>query len=171
MFYLPLSPETLRRYGRAWSRSNPALLWWQTGVKTWQTMLAAPQVVAHRTARMAAAGPFPNLLDQREFMSMGTEKVIAFSQAWMGATREMLVFQQEMATVAARQWWTLMNAFNPGRAFPTPWNPMGMPAGALFGGMLSAGNRAMSAVPRMAHSAVSPVHARATSNAKRLRGS
>lgn len=171
MFYLPLSPETLRRYGRAWSRSNPALLWWQTGVKTWQTMLAAPQVVAHRTARMAAAGPFPNLLDQREFMNMGTEKVIAFSQAWMGATHEMLVFQQEMATVAARQWWTLMNAFNPGRAFPTPWNPMGMPAGALFGGMLSAGNRAMSAVPRMAHSAVSPVHARATSNAKRLRGS
>jgi hypothetical protein len=89
----------------------------------------------------------------------------------MGATREMLVLQQEVAMVAARQWWTLMNAFNPWRAFPMPWNPMAMPAGALVDGMLSTGSRAMSALPRMAHSAVSPVHAKATSNAKRLRGS
>lgn len=43
---------------------------------------AAPQVVAHRTLRMAAAGSAPSPRDQAEFMRMGTEKVAAFYQSW-----------------------------------------------------------------------------------------
>jgi hypothetical protein len=153
------------------------MLWWQTGMKTWQTILAAPQVIAHRTGRMATAGLLPSLRDQREFTTMGTEKVLAFSQAWMGSTRELLAFQQQMATVAARQGWAMMNAFNPllaARSGSTPWNLMWMPASTAYGAAMraavSAGSHAMSALPRIAHSAVSPVHAKATGNARRLRG-
>lgn len=43
---------------------------------------AAPQVVAHRTLRMARAGGSPSARDQAEFMRMGTEKVAAFYQSW-----------------------------------------------------------------------------------------
>lgn len=43
---------------------------------------AAPQVVAHRTLRMASAGSRPSARDQAEFMRMGTEKVAAFYQSW-----------------------------------------------------------------------------------------
>lgn len=167
MLLLPWNTDDLHRYSRAWSRANPVMLWWQTGRKTWETMLAAPQVVAHRTARMVAAGPMPGAADRREFTNMGTEKVVAFSQAWMNATREVFAFQQQMASNALQQWWTLLRAFNPllagraARAVPT--------SAKVMGEMLAAGNRAMSTLPRVAHGAVSPVHAKATSNARRLR--
>lgn len=51
-------------------------------VQAAQLALAVPQVVGHRLARMALAGPFPNARDQREFRVMGQEKVHAFWQSW-----------------------------------------------------------------------------------------
>lgn len=44
--------------------------------------LAVPQVVSHRLARLALAGPLPNARDRREFHAMGQEKVHAFWQSW-----------------------------------------------------------------------------------------
>lgn len=44
--------------------------------------VAVPQVVAHRVARMALAGPRPNARDRREFQGMWQEKVHAFWQSW-----------------------------------------------------------------------------------------
>jgi hypothetical protein len=164
---LPWNTDDLRRYSRALSRSNPTLLWWHAGMKTWETMLVAPQVIAERTARMVAAGPLPAAADRRELVTMGTEKVIAFSEAWIGAAREIVSLQQEMLNTASRQWWSLMTAFNPllrGRAARVAQNPASM-----MTQMLSSGNRVASALPRVAHGAVKPVHAKATSNAKRLR--
>ena len=166
MLFLPWNTHDLHRYSRALSRVNPTLLWWQAGMKTWETMLAAPQVIAQRTALMAAAGPFPGASDRREFMNMGTEKVIAFSQAWMGTARQIVLLQQEMANVASRQCWELMRAFNPllgGRGAHT------VPA-ALMSSMVAASRRAAFTLPRIAHSALSPIHAKATSNARRLNG-
>ena len=43
---------------------------------------AVPQVMAHRLARLALAGPLPNARDRREFYAMGQEKVHAFWQSW-----------------------------------------------------------------------------------------
>jgi hypothetical protein len=59
---------------------------------------AAPQVVAHRTLRMAAAGNPPSARDHAEFMRMGTEKVAAFQQSWMSMWMAMWSLQVEMAT-------------------------------------------------------------------------
>ena len=44
--------------------------------------LAAPQVVAHRMARMALAGPVLSERDQREFARMASEKSAAFLESW-----------------------------------------------------------------------------------------
>ena len=175
----PLPQDATKLFRQAWSGANPALLWWQTGMKAWETMIAAPQVIAHRSGRMAKAGSFPNLADQREFTAMGTEKMLAFSQAWMGSATELMMVQQKMATAAMQDWWSMMNTLNPVtmfgsvKGFPTPWNLWKAPANAMrsmaMSSALSAGNRAMAALPRIAHSAVKPVHAKATSNVKRLR--
>ncbi len=175
----PMNQDAMRAFTQIWSGNNPALLWWKTGMKTWETMVAAPQVIGHRTGRMAKAGPFPGLADQQEFMTMGSEKVVAFSQAWMDSAREVMAFQQQMATASMQQWWKLMSAMSPMtmfgslKGFSNPWDLWKAPASAMrsaaMSAALSAGNRAMSALPRIAHSAVKPVHAKATSNVKRLR--
>lgn len=46
--------------------------------------LAVPQVMAHRLARMALAGPRPSARDRKEFHGMGQEKMLAFWQSWFG---------------------------------------------------------------------------------------
>jgi hypothetical protein len=167
MQFLPWNSDDLQRYSRALVRAYPTMVWWQVGMKTWETMLAAPQVVAQRTARMVAAGPFPGAADRREFTNMGAEKLIAFSQAWINAAREAVAFQQQIGSNASQQWWLLMRACNPlvaARSARAVANPA-----KVVNGMVAAGNRALSTLPRIAHGAVSPVHAKATSNAKRLR--
>ncbi len=50
--------------------------------KSAELAIAAPQVVAHRLARMAMAGPQPSARDRREFQAMGQEKLLAFWQSW-----------------------------------------------------------------------------------------
>jgi hypothetical protein len=47
-------------------------------VKAFELSIAAPQVIAHRTARMVRAGASPSARDRSEFQRMGTEKVFAF---------------------------------------------------------------------------------------------
>jgi hypothetical protein len=167
MSLLPWNTNDLHRYSRAMSRAYPQLLWWQVGFKAWETMFAAPTVIAQRTARLMSAGPIPGASDRREFVNMGTEKVVAFSQACLGASREMVSFQQGLARIACRQWWALFTALNPllaGRG-TQPFSG----TSKIVMSMLDAGNHSMSALPRVAHSAVKPVHAKATSNARRLR--
>jgi hypothetical protein len=62
-----------------------------TAVKAVELSIAVPQVIAHRTARMLAAGASPSARDQLEFQRMSTEKVFAlwesmtamYMQAWL----------------------------------------------------------------------------------------
>lgn len=165
MRFLPWNTDDLHRYSRALSRAHPSLLWWQVGMKSWETLLAAPQVIAQRTARMVAAGPLPGVGDRRELAAMGAEKAIAFSRAWIGAAREIVSLQQEMVNVASRQWWMLARACNPLLAARSA---RSAPAKSARG-LVDAGNATLAALPCVAHAAVRPVHAKATSNAKRLR--
>ena len=46
--------------------------------KAFELSITAPQVIAHRTARMLAAGTNPSARDRREFQRMGIEKAFAF---------------------------------------------------------------------------------------------
>jgi hypothetical protein len=59
---------------------------------------AAPQVVMHRTARMAGAGPGLSARDRAEFTRMGSEKVAAFYQSWAGMWAEAFAIQYELGS-------------------------------------------------------------------------
>lgn len=107
--------------------------------------VAAPQVVAHRVARMARAGTSPSPADRREFVTMGAEKVAAFVESWaaMGA----LALQTQM-----RLWSSWM-------ALAWPTSPAAMPRAAAA---------SAEAIARLLSAGVAPVQRRAAANARRL---
>lgn len=128
--------------------------------KVAELAIAAPQVVAIRTGRMLAAGANPGAADRTEFSQMGKEKVQAFAQ--------LVRTNQEYARTAALQWW---------RLWTTPWwlaayRPVSQAmaslpraAGLVPGPTRSQRQRAMS---KLVEAGLTPVHKRATANARRL---
>lgn len=101
--------------------------------------IAAPQVIAHRVARMAAAGPMWSARDRKEFAGMVTEKQLAFTQSWFAAMTEIARMQQ--------QWlMSLATAASPA----------------------TQRRRARAGVVRLGNRALAPIHAKAVSNARRL---
>ena len=129
--------------------------------------VAAPQVVAARSARMLVAGSTPAKADVTEFSRMWTEKGAAFWESAFATGVQMVRVNQEYARTAAMQWW---------RLWTTPWwfgalRPMSRFAGLVpRTGVLpvpSAGQRRRAGV-RLADAGLGPVHKRATANARRL---
>ena len=59
---------------------NPFLAWTDLAWKIGEMSMASAQVIAHRTTRMAAAGPIPNASDRQEFRRMGQEKIEAATE-------------------------------------------------------------------------------------------
>jgi hypothetical protein len=106
---------------------------------------AAPQVVAHRVARMATAGNAPSARDRAEFARMGSEKVAAFYQSWAGMWAATLAAQMELAAAGASM-------------------AMAAAQGANANGALSLANAATKVVA----AGLTPVHKKAVANAKRL---
>ena len=108
---------------------------------------AAPQVVMHRLARMAQAGPQPSAHDRREFARMGHEKVLAFYQSgvafWTQLLRLQLQWSQSLLAMAAAM------AFG-----ARPRGPSSRTAGE--------------AAARLLSTSVAPLHIAAVANAKRL---
>ncbi len=149
-------------------------LWWQTAYKMWEVGIAAPQVIAHRTARMAAAGHMPNARDQREFSRMGQEKLEAFSQSWTAMATQMAAFNMQFATLATQQWFSAWTAL-PRLMFAGTPAQMAKAQETLLRSMASsfssAGNKQLSdSFSRIASKGLAPVHKTATANVRRLRG-
>jgi hypothetical protein len=63
---------------------------------------AVPQVMVHRLARMALAGPVLSARDRKEFHGMGQEKVHAFWQSWFAMGWAMVEAMQQ-ASIAMLQ--------------------------------------------------------------------
>ena len=77
--------------------------------------IAAPQVVAHRLARMAAAGTTLSARDRREFTGMVLEKQTAFAEGWMAVWVEALLAQQRfMLACLSGTPWSAMTALRSG---------------------------------------------------------
>jgi hypothetical protein len=107
--------------------------------------LTAPQVVAHRLARMALASRAVDPRDAHEFVRMGTEKVAAFHESWCAMLFETWRIQQEMGIAALSAMWR-------------PWPPFQL---------LQA--RAMQrAATRLIAAGIAPVRKRTVANARRL---
>ena len=125
--------------------------------KSLELSWAAPQVVAQRVSRMMTAGPSPSARDQQEFYRMGNEKVVAFYESWMGMwTQACTSYWQAAASMVA----------TPELRTPTASNPF-----AAFG-VGKATKRIVKqqvhAVTDVLNAGITPVHAKAVSNAKRL---
>ena len=125
--------------------------------KSLELSWAAPQVVAQRVSRMLAAGPNPSARDQQEFMRMGSEKVVAFYESWIG-----------MWTQACTAYWQTATSIytTPNLLTPSAHNPF-----AAFGVGKATKNmvkQQVNAVTDVLNAGITPVHAKAVSNAKRL---
>lgn len=74
-------------------------------IRAAELAVAVPQVVAHRLARMATAGPWPGARDRREFSRMGSEKVAAFHESWSAMWLNAWRAQMQFAMAMLQGWW------------------------------------------------------------------
>jgi hypothetical protein len=115
--------------------------------RTTELAIAAPQVVAHRMARMAMSGPVLSERDRKEFQLMGAEKTAAFAASWNAMALQAMRANQEMAMSMLTAFWS-----------PAAWrNPAGHAATQLHNAALGVLGKGMA-----------PVHRAATANARRL---
>ena len=116
---------------------------------------AAPQVVAHRVARLALAGHRPSQRDRREFRLMGAEKLAAFGEAWQAMALQMPMAQARLAASIWQGGWGGAWAHPWARpSAPNPWQPW---AAAWQLAALDVLNQG-----------IAPVRRRASANARRL---
>jgi len=130
--------------------------------------VAAPQVIAARTARMMAAGANPGAADRAEFARMWTEKTQAFWESLFAMGVQMARVHQEYATGAAMQWTRLWTApWWLAATTPTLASLTRLPrVPALL--RLPSTTQSTRAVSRVMDAGLGPVHRRATANARRL---
>lgn len=135
-------------------------------VKAAELAIAAPQVVAIRTARMLAAGKNPSAKDRAEFSRMHTEKVQALGESIVGVGLQVARLNQECALRAASESMRLWTSwcFSGFRAAAAGYS---RPAAAAVMRMPSV-SRQTRAATRIAAAALAPIHKRATANARRL---
>lgn len=137
---------------------------WENSIKLWEVAFAAPQVVALRTAQLAASAPFLGMGAGRDPAAIGPEKVAALVESWQAMTMQGLQVQQRLFHQALAQWWGLwMTAAAPRRqARPDAFRATVVP--------VSTGARepAAQAAAHATSAGLAPVHRRATNNVHRL---
>jgi hypothetical protein len=149
---------------------NPFLVWAELAWKMGEMSIASTQVIAHRTARMAAAGPTPNARDRREFALMSQEKIDAATESARAIAVQLTTMNLKFGAQAFRHMVTgaaaamsLAASRNVGQS---------MARQAKFAETLS--RSAITAfgfsdsAARLARRGLEPIHARATANARRL---
>lgn len=149
----------------------PQLLWADWAARSTEMMVAASQVVAHRTDRMAKAGPLPNARDRREFALMGAEKVAAAQESSQAVQKHLMT---ALPWQLGMRWWQDAVAVSQAAVklgtSRTPAQAIAR-AGTLTQVATAAGKRSARAsgnAARLASSALEPIAKRATANAKRL---
>ena len=73
--------------------------------QTFELGIAAPQVIAHRVARMASAGASPSARDRAEFHRMGIEKIAAVNEAWTAMAAQALLENQKFTLKFVQSLW------------------------------------------------------------------
>lgn len=130
------------------------------GQQMTEMMIAAPQVVAHRTARMCMGGAVPNSRDSREFKAMGEEKVAAFSESWQAMASQAMTSQMQIVATLTQMAYQQSSLW---------WMPFGASRGVSTADMTQLGNQMQSAAMQIASKGMAPVRKRAMANAKRLK--
>lgn len=150
---------------------NPLAAWTQLAWKMGEMSLASAQVIAHRTARMAAAGPVPDARDRREFTRMGTEKLEAATASAQALASHMTT---ENLTLGARAFGHMLT--NTAALFSLASSRNAGQFVARQARLADAYAKSAQTTADLAHSAlriaghgIKPYHARATANARRLK--
>lgn len=112
--------------------------------------IAVPQVIGHRVARMALAGPVLSARDHKEFSGMVAEKQVAFMQSWMAMWAHAMQAQQRLALSLWQVCWPTPGGAHPGQT------------------LLQAGEAWQRASLGVIDKGLAPVHRKATANARRL---
>jgi hypothetical protein len=73
--------------------------------QTFELGMAAPQVIAHRVARIASAGTSPSARDRAEFNRMGMEKIAALNEAWAAMATQAFFENQKFALRFMQSLW------------------------------------------------------------------
>jgi hypothetical protein len=73
--------------------------------KSAEIAIAAPQVIAHRVARMVLAGPTLSARDRKEFHLMFAEKMAGFGEAWSAMVLQTIRANQTVAVALFRAFW------------------------------------------------------------------
>lgn len=141
----PAAPAAPTKDRMSRRRKSPAV-WGRLS----EIALAVPQVMAHRTWRMALAGPVVSTRDAREFARMSDEKKDAFAESWAAMSWAAVQTNHSFLLSLGSAMWRAPIAGAPtAHSIALQWQRAAM-------GVLAEG--------------LTPVHRRAVANARRLRG-
>jgi hypothetical protein len=159
----------MKRNARS-SFSNPFSAWMDFASQFSEMSLASAQVIAHRTSRMATAGPLPGARDRKEFALMGQEKFEAAAASGRGMAAHMTTMNLRLGAQAFRQLVTGSAAFASlamSRDIGQYMTRQAKLVETLTRSTLSALEWSDSTA-RLAGHGLEPLHRRATANARRL---
>lgn len=123
-------------------------------VKMAELAVAAPQVMAFRTAPMLACGPFPRAATQAEVARMGFEKIQAFAESLSAMNAQLYASNQKWASLAMHQWWNV---------WLTPWSVPNW-----WASFTPIRKHAESTASKLIAAGIAPVHRHAIGNVRRL---
>lgn len=148
---------------------NPLMLWTDVALKTGEMLVSSSSVIQMRTCRMAEHGLQPNAADMREMRLMSQEKIAAANESSAAVAKQLQITQGGLMK-GAQQWLDSASALMALATSATP--AQAVRRGEAF---ITATTRAAatatqlsSAGARMAQRSLKPIHAKATSNARRL---
>jgi hypothetical protein len=149
---------------------DPLMQWVDLAVKTHEMLLSSGSVIRMRTERIAKAGLTPSAVDLAEFQLMGHEKLAAASESGMAMAKQWHSSHFSLANRALQQWLQGTTAFFSLAGSVTPAQAAAH-SDALVqatAGTATAASQLSDAAACIAREGLKPIHAAATSNARRL---
>lgn len=151
---------------------NPLMLWADIAVKTNEMLLSSGSVIQMRSERIARAGLTPSDDDLAEFQLMGHEKLAAVSEASAAMANQLHTTQFALINRAVRHWlgsgvalFSLSTSVTAAQALRHA-----EALGSAAARSAAAVTQLTSAGARIVQRGLKPIHAKATSNARRLAG-
>jgi hypothetical protein len=149
---------------------NPLMLWTDVALKTGEMLVSSGSVIHLRTSRMVEHGMQPSPADLREIQLMSEEKLAAVTESGAAIANQLHTTSYALVNRAVQQWfqsqqalWSLATSLTPVHVLTR--SQALLDASTRLAHTLS---QFSSAGARVAQRALKPIHAKATSNARRL---
>lgn len=149
---------------------NPLMLWVDVAFKTHEMLLSSGSVIQLRTERMARAGLSPSAEDVAEMQLMSHEKLAAASESSAAMANQLHSTQFALVNRAVKHWLGgAVALFSLGTSItPTQIETHGRALAGAAARSAATLTQLSSAGARIAQRGLKPIHAKATSNARRL---